>query len=166
MAFSALEDTLGWLMGELLGGDNEVRHIIASQASFARLLQITDGLYRKTVTDAALLGKWDALVPQIAGAEEKRNRITHSTWGIWWEEWPNLLVSQEKNAVRRHRGLQASKEKASPECVMEVAEEIEQVNLGLIVFLIETNKNGFIHTFDHHLKTIEENPNKEPEATQ
>lgn len=165
MAFSALEDTLGWLMGEILGGDDEVRNIISSQASFARLLSITDGLYRKKVTDPALVAKWDALVPRISGAEQKRNRVTHSTWGIWWEERPNVFVSQERNTIRGRRGLQASKEKASPQHVTGVAEEIEQVNLDVIDFLIETNRKGFIRTFDHRLKTIEGNPNNTSELT-
>lgn len=155
MAFSALEHSLSWLIGELLGGDYIVRDLLTSQLSFQRLLNVADGTYRHKVTDAALIGHWNSLQGTIAACEERRNAVTHSSWGIWWEDQTNIYVSQEKTRIKRGKGLLRSKILASAAEISQIAVHIEETNLELIDLLIETNKKGFIHIFDEHLKVIE-----------
>jgi len=160
MVFSALENSLSWLIGELLGGDDIIRDLLGSQLPFQRLLNVADGTYRHKVSDAVLIERWNSLQGTIAACEEKRNTVTHSSWGIWWKDQPNIYVSQEKTRIKRGKGLLTSKIRASADEITRIAVHIEETNLKLIDLLIETNKKGFIHTFDEHLKMIEKGKSK------
>ncbi|MFA7232311.1 MAG: hypothetical protein WC071_13650 [Victivallaceae bacterium] len=165
MAFSALESSLAWFIGELLGGDEFIRGLFESQLSFQRLLNVADGTYSHKVADTALIERWQSLQSALAVCEEKRNTVTHSSWGIWWEE-PDVYVSQEKTRIKRGKGIHRYKVKASVDDINNIATDIENTNLELMNLVIETNKKGFIHTFDEHLEIVAKIESKPAHSTE
>ena len=165
MAFSSLENSVAWLVAEMLGADSDVRSILESQISFAKQLSILDGLYRLRVTDDELLKVWDQLVARLNKSEEMRNTMVHSTWGIWWEDSDAISISRQKNSIKRKKGLRTTKEKADPGEIDRVAESIEETNEDLIQLLIDTSRAGYITTFDHiFIKQSSQSLNPTPPA--
>ncbi len=152
MAFSALEGSLRWFLSELSGADAFVGSLF-SLLPFARLVDAADVTYRRRVPDQDLVGRWESLRKEVTARENERNTFMHSSWGIWWDDWPHVSLSRMKVRVKAGRGVTQSEVPASVDEITEVAVAIEQTNEALIGLLIETSKRGFIDAFGKHPAT-------------
>ena len=81
VSFAVLEMQIEILLETLIGEDQRVGQIIASQLSFARLRATVIGIYGERYGDDSGLHTLKQLMRQAAEIEQERNRITHSIWG-------------------------------------------------------------------------------------
>jgi hypothetical protein len=105
--FALLENELFLLIRFLLGVDTNIAGIVTSEMSFRNLLDLSTSLIKeKHGGDEA---KQCAEVLKIASeAEEIRNRLIHSVWGVWGSG--GAIVIRTKHTAKRGKGLNFQRE--------------------------------------------------------
>lgn len=103
VSFAVLELYIQMLLSALVGEDERVGQIIASQLPFARLRATVVGLYGERHGDDDDLRALKQLMNEAGQIEEERNRITHSIWGA--DASPGK-ITRMKLTCGQKRGLQ------------------------------------------------------------
>jgi hypothetical protein len=116
--FAILERTLVRVVQGLLGlqmnheGDR-VGHILTSEQSYRGLLELSTSLIQE-LREAELAEEYKTVLKTVATAEEERNLLSHSLWGM--NGAPHLVdkpLLRTKYTAKRRKGLTHRREELS-----------------------------------------------------
>jgi hypothetical protein len=79
--FQFIESVLSLYVCELIGPDQAIGQIIATQLPFARLCTVVRALFEHKYEDPVVRRKLSELLIRASQLEEKRNQYFHSAWG-------------------------------------------------------------------------------------
>jgi hypothetical protein len=133
--FALLELVISDFIWHLLQSDEMASRIVTSQMSFSRLVASFSSLFRIRLNDAESVEKLDKLVKKALQAEQKRNIITHSSWG---SDVKLETITRFKATVRVHKGLESQTEKTSESDLKGVADFIAEVTAEIFDLLRST----------------------------
>jgi hypothetical protein len=131
--FASLEFVLDRYIRVLIGlEDLEIGEMVAAQLAFKRKVDLVGSIFGYRFSNDARVDELDAWLVKALNVEEKRNTIVHSTWA-GTEHGPHVALRMKKS-VSRKNGLRELWQGMSPELIDEIAEEIQGVVNGLMVF--------------------------------
>jgi len=100
--FAILENQIEWFIWRLIGLDEPAGIIVTTELSFSNLVSLLSSLSKVKINDPVVLEELHGLTRQALQAQEKRNRIMHSLWGMG--ETRDTVVRVKKTA-RHPKGL-------------------------------------------------------------
>lgn len=111
--FALLERTLVRLVQGLLGGDKSeqgerIVHILTSELSFRGLVDLSASLVREGYGDG-IADEYKTVLKVVAVAEEERNTLLHSLWGVTSPEAQKPFI-RTKYTAKRKKGLMFQRE--------------------------------------------------------
>jgi hypothetical protein len=132
IGFQNLEAVLVYCVSAVIDReDQDLGAIICAQMSFDRLCHTLAALAKHRVRDPRAVTMLDELLVRISTAEQDRNRLLHSAWGIDDETG---VVRRFKTTARRKEGLRQINEAVVPEALHEAADRLAQLYHDLLIW--------------------------------
>jgi hypothetical protein len=130
--FQQLEDGIRRIVAFLVNHDDRAIGLtVACELSFKQLLHMASCLPANYyVRDRASFDKvWQALLTKAAKAEELRNTILHSTFGVSWSE--EAVFVRNKLSAKMGKGLRDAGEALAPETMNAYRQQISGTYLEI-----------------------------------
>jgi hypothetical protein len=131
VSFAVLELQVQMLLEALVGQDQRVGQIIASQLSFARLRATVVGLYAERHGEGDDLSTLKERMNEAGEIERERNRITHSIWGVGTT---SHKITRMKLTCRQKHGVQSQFEEYDEAKFLEFNDRIKRVTRDILGF--------------------------------
>jgi hypothetical protein len=132
--FAILESALSDAIIFLLGLDERDGKIATAELSFRNKTHLIDSLYRERISDEGLIQALKEALRVAAQAEEKRNVITHSIWGI--DPDTNEVVRIKRTA--KLGGLKEQGEVTTTYQLRDIADDIDLAERHFTRFMKES----------------------------
>jgi len=131
VSFALLELQIQMLLEALIGEDQRLGQIIASQLSFARLRATVIGIYSERYGDDSNLHALRQLMKEAAEIEQERNRVTHSIWGVGTSSG---TITRIRLTCRERSGVQAQFEEYDEAKFLNFNDRIKRLCNALLGF--------------------------------
>lgn len=130
--FAILESTLCRFIGALLEIDAVAGKIVTAELSFRNMVNLLDSLFKYRCADSQLVGELEKLLGGVMQVEQRRNQITHSTWGLHPETGN---IARLKRTAKKGSGLQQQEEIMTSQDLWSIAVDINTADNRLNDFM-------------------------------
>ena len=134
--FQQLEDELGRIVAFLINPDfDSVGEVIVCELSFKQLATLAYTIFAKYIESeqGENLNEWTAILSKAHAAEQKRNTLLHSTFGVSMLDEP--VLQRSKRTAKFKKGLKESVEALDPETMEAYRTSMSGVTMDLCMFM-------------------------------
>jgi hypothetical protein len=137
--FQQLEEVLGWAVCFLIDpADQSAARIVVCEQSFKQLLNLADSLFRLFPESKEMknLESWSSILRLASDAENHRNQILHSVFGVSGLGQPVFIRS--KATAKRGKGFRSASEELNSKNMQDYLALVGRARLQIEVFMSET----------------------------
>ncbi len=140
VSFAALESFIQYLVGSMLDANQRIGQVITIELSFKNLRALLISLYiEKHGKEDEDFKRLRELMTRAGQVEEKRNQITHSTWGY---NSDTKTITRMKATAKEKRGFRFQHENISAEDLSKFAAEIRILTGDITQYHFDLSRKG------------------------
>lgn len=132
--FQILEFYLSIFAWGLMGKNQKIGQAVTAHLSFSKLLTLVDALFRERTDEPNLIRGLNPILAQAADAEQKRNRVIHSSYLQTSDDLTAVQI-RFKVTSKLKKGLVYQWEDTSLDDLMDIAIELRQTTQLLVTFI-------------------------------
>lgn len=143
--FALLEQALKAFIERMIGRDHMIGQIVSAELSFKGLVSLTASLYKYRIHDSKKVEDLRKLLGQVLQAEEQRNLIVHSSWGMTTSDDtpPKTTVHRGRLTARLKKGYHYQHEEMSADDLDKIAELLLDIQQEVMKFMIQDFSEQF-----------------------